>query len=183
MSAKPVRIAAGTSNPAKLQAIRRAAEDVLGDVTVEPVDVDPGVPNQPWGDEQTAYGAVMRARNALAATPGATYGIGVESGLADGPGDRVYVVSWAAAIDRSGAVGYGASERFPVPAGLEPELRGGAELGPLLDNLLGSPGLARQEGVVSLITEGRRQRADILTVAVLHSLIALLKGWDPNSSA
>ncbi len=183
MSVTRVHIAAGTSNPAKLEAIRRAAEEILGDVPVESVEVDPDVPVQPWGDEETAHGALMRARNALAASPDATFGVGVESGLTDGPGDRIYVLSWAAAIDRSGAVGYGASERFPVPAGLEAELRCGAELGPLLDRLLDNPGLARREGVVSVITEGRRQRADILTVAVLHSLIALLKGWEPSSLA
>ena len=179
MSVTLVRIAAGTRNPAKLEAIRRAARDVLGDVLVEPVDVDPGVPAQPWGDEQTARGALARAERALETKPAATYGIGVESGLADGPGGRVYVVSWAAAVDRIGSAGYGASERFPVPTRFETALRGGAELGPLLDRLLDTPGLSRREGIVSVITVGRRQRADILTFAVLHSLIALLEPWIP----
>lgn len=176
MNSRTTRIGAGTANPAKLEAIRAAASSLLGDALVDSLDVDSGVPDQPWGDEQTAQGALARAQAALAGL-NADYGIGVESGVVDGPGGHVYVVSWAAAVDRSGMAGYGASERFPVPAGLEAELRGGAELGPLLDNLFGQPGLARREGAVSVFTEGRRDRAQILSIAVLHSLIALLEPW------
>ena len=175
MNETPMHIAAGTTNPAKLEAIRRAAQDLLGDVLLEPLEVNAGVPDQPWGDEQTARGALARAQRALETCPAATYGIGVESGLADGPGGRIYVISWAAAVDQSGAVGYGASERFAVPARFEIDLRTGAELGPLLDRLIGQPGLARREGVVSVITERRRNRSDILTIAVLHSLLSLVK--------
>ena len=86
MSVTRVHIAAGTANPAKLEAIRRAAEEILGDVPVESVEVDPDVPVQPWGDEETAHGALMRARNALAASPDATFAVGVESGLTDWTG-------------------------------------------------------------------------------------------------
>jgi inosine/xanthosine triphosphatase len=175
----PVSIAAGTTNPAKLRAIERAARDLLGSVTIEPVEVDSGVPDQPWGDEQTARGALTRAQQARERLD-ADYGIGVESGLVEGPGGRVYVVSWSAAIDRDGKVGFGASERFPVPNGLESRLRQGSELGPLLDELLGQPGLARREGAVSIFTQGRRDRTEILSIAVLHALVDLLQPWRPS---
>jgi len=175
MSIPPIRVAAGTTNPAKIEAIRRAAQDLLGAVLIEPVEVDPNVPDQPWGDDETARGALARAQRALETCPAATYGIGVESGLADGPGGRIYVISWSAAVDRTDGVGYGASERFAVPARFEFDLRTGVELGPLLDRLLGQPGLARREGVVSVITEGRRNRSEILAIAVLHSLLSLVK--------
>lgn len=179
MTGEPVRIAAGTTNPAKLKAINSAAISVLREVLVDSLEVDSGVPAQPWGDDQTAWGALCRARGAIADL-GAGYGIGIESGLVDGPGGRVYVVSWAAAVDRSGRAGYGASERFPVPASLQDRLRQGAELGPLLDELLGQSGLAGREGAVSIFTAGRRDRADVLSIAVLHALIALLEPWRPS---
>ncbi len=178
MIGEPVRIGAGTTNLAKLEAIRVAATDLFGEVAIESLDVDPLVPLQPWGDDQTALGAVSRARGAINKF-GSDYGIGIESGLVDGPAGRVFVVSWAAAVDRSGNAGYGASERFSVPAGLEPALRQGAELGPLLDDLLGRPGLASHEGAVSVFTLGRRNRAEILSIAVLHALVALLEPWQP----
>ena len=174
----PVRIAAGTTNPAKLEAIGSASTSVFNEARVDSLEVDSGVPAQPWGDDQTARGALCRARGAIAGL-GADYGVGIESGLVDGPGGRVYVVSWAAAVDPSGRAGYGASERFPVPASLQDRLRHGAELGPLLDELLGRPGLARREGAVSIFTSGRRHRAEVLSIAVLHALIALLEPWKP----
>lgn len=174
-----VRIAAGTTNPAKLAAIERAARGVLGDILVEEVDVDPHVPDQPWGDEETALGALNRARDALNGRT-ANYGVGVESGLATGPGGRIYVISWAAAVDSAGNVGYGASERFPVPRSLDAALTNGAELGPLIDEILGRPGLARRQGAISAITQGRRDRTEILSIAALHALIALLEPWRPS---
>ncbi len=178
MIIKPVRIGAGTTNPAKLEAIKVAATDLFGEVTIESLDVDPIVPLQPWGDDQTALGALNRARASLHGLD-ADYGIGIESGLVDGPGDHVFVVSWAVAVDRSDNAGYGASERFSVPVSLEPALRQGAELGPLLDDLLEQPGLARHDGAVSIFTLGRRNRAEILSIAVLHALVALLEPWKP----
>ncbi len=179
MTNRPVSIAAGTTNPAKLDAIRQAAAALFGDVRVEPVAVDAGVPDQPWGDEQTADGAITRARQALVVVP-ADYGLGVESGLVDGPGGRIYVVSWASAVDTFGAVGFGGSERFPVPVQIEPQLRSGAELGPLLDEVTGQTGLALREGAVSIFTGGRRTRSQILAVAILHALLALREPWRPT---
>lgn len=179
MIQRTARIAAGTTNPAKLVAIERAARDVLGNIVLEEVDVDSRVPDQPWGDEETALGAFNRASSALSESA-ADFGIGVESGLAHGPDRRVFVVSWAAAVDSAGNVGYGASERFPVPQSLEAALTDGAELGPLIDEILGRPGLARRKGVVSVITQGRRDRTEILSIAVLHAVIALLEPWQPS---
>lgn len=176
MTGRPVRLAAGTTNPVKLDAIRQATSDALGEVDVLAVPVASDVPDQPWGDDQTASGALARASAAIR-TSDAEYGVGLESGLVEGPGERVYVVSWAAVIDRSGRVGFGGSERFALPGDLEPRLRAGEELGPLLDDAFGRPGLARQAGAVGIFTSGRRTRADILAVAVLHALIALLEPW------
>ncbi len=141
-----------------------------------PVSVDSGVPEQPWGDEQTVRGALVRARAALASVD-ARYGIGLESGLVDGPCGRIYVVSWAAAVDRNGAVGCGGSERFPVPVELEASLRAGAELGRLIDVMTGQPGLGTRDGAVSIFTGGLRTRSQILAVAVLHALTTLLEPW------
>jgi inosine/xanthosine triphosphatase len=176
MSSESMRIAVGTTNPAKLAAVRQAAGELFGEVEVLSVLVDSGVPDQPWGDDQTAAGALARASAAIVQTE-ADLGVGIESGLAEGPGKRLYVVSWAAAVDRTGRLGFGASERFAVPVEFEVRLRGGEELGPALDDVFGRPGLARDAGAVSIFTGGRRQRLDILSVAVLHALAALIEPW------
>ena len=97
--------------------------------------------------------------------------------MVEGPGSRLYAVSWAAAVDRDGRYGLGGSERFALPAELAARRRGGAELGPLLDELTGRQGLSRREGMVGVLTRGRRDRAGILEPAVLHAFIALLERW------
>lgn len=176
-SSSPVHIAVGSTNATKLRAVEIAAARFFGRVVVEGVEVPSGVPGQPWGDDETAQGALNRAERARAVGD-ADFGVGIEAGVAEGPFERLYVVHWAVAVDRSGAFGAGSGERFLLPAEIAADLHKGGELGPLLDRLVGVPGLARREGTVSLLTGGRRSRTEILVVAVLHAFAALLRPWD-----
>lgn len=169
-------LAAGTTNPAKLAAIERVAHDIFGSAQVVPVALDLATPAQPWGDTETAHGALARAEAALAQTD-AVYGIGIESGLADGPDERIYVISWAAVVDRTGKRGLGSSERFALPTELNAALRAGAELGPLLDAHFGLVNLSQHQGAVGLFSAGRRTRTDLLELAVSHAFLALLEPW------
>lgn len=173
---EPVTIAGGSVNPAKHAAVERAVAAYFLRATVEAVDVPSGVPAQPLGDEETARGALRRAAQARL-TLDADLGLGIESGVVEGPGGKLYVVAWAAAIDRVGVRAFGGSERFPLPAEVAQRVRAGEELGPVIDDLLGSPGTARHAGAISLLTAGRRDRTDMLTIAALHALAALLEVW------
>ncbi len=175
---KRIEIAVGSSNPSKVGAVEMAAEAYLPNVVVLPADVESGVPDQPWGDEQTAAGAEMRARAAIQAL-GTEIGIGVESGVAEGPNGRLLAVSWAAAIDQHGRLGIGASERFPLPAQVAERLRNGnEELGEVIDELLpNTAGRARLVGAVNVVTGSRRDRLDLLTIAVIHALADMIEPW------
>lgn len=175
-----VRITVGSSNPTKVRAVEIAAASFFDRVVVECVEVPSGVPGQPWGDDETAQGALHRAERARTALD-ADIGVGIESGVDEGPFERLYVVSWAVAVERRGAFGAGGSERFPLPADVAAALHRGDELGPHLDRLVGIPGISRREGAVSLITGGRRNRTEILVVAVLHAFAALLQPWATHS--
>ncbi|HET9015571.1 MAG TPA: inosine/xanthosine triphosphatase [Thermomicrobiaceae bacterium] len=172
------RVALGSLNPAKRAAVERAVDSLLPGAAVAAVEVPSGVPAQPRGDEETARGARERADRARAALD-ADYGVGVESGVTAGPGGALYVVAWAAAVDRAGRVAYGGSERFPLPAPVAAALGtgSGVELGAVIDDLVGEPGLARREGGISVLTGGRRERPAMLEIACLHALAALLEVW------
>ena len=75
-----VYVAVGSTNPVKIGATRTVLERLRPHIRIEGVRVASGVPDQPWGDEQTIAGA--RARGA---------GLGqVTSGLAHDP-DRGFV--------------------------------------------------------------------------------------------
>lgn len=86
--ATSLTVAVGSRNPVKVTAVRssfeRAFPDTLIDVTMH--DVPSGVPDQPWGDEETRAGALNRATACHAAhtdecgTP-PDFAVGLEGGV------------------------------------------------------------------------------------------------------
>ena len=80
----PSRIAAvGTTNDAKLIAARRGLDQLplWRGVAITGVKVPSGVSDMPQDLDETMLGASNRACAALAATPEATIGVGLESGI------------------------------------------------------------------------------------------------------
>jgi len=156
-----MHVAIGSKNPVKLEATAR----VVPDAETTAVAVDSGVPEQPWGREETVEGARNRAEAALASTD-ADYGIGIEGGVAerDSPGG-VWLVMWAAVTDGT-TTHFGAGPSIRLPESVAQQLREGEELGPLLDDELGREDIATQEGAIGVYTDGRVGRTDALEDAV-----------------
>jgi inosine/xanthosine triphosphatase len=81
-------VALGSTSEHKVSASFAALRLLVGEARQEvtrellrPVEVDSGVPPQPFGLEETRRGALNRATAALNAVPEAKWGLGVESGL------------------------------------------------------------------------------------------------------
>ena len=64
MHTTPLSVAVGSANPVKLAAARAVLAWAAPGATVESVTVPSGVPDQPFGDEETITGARNRARAA-----------------------------------------------------------------------------------------------------------------------
>ncbi len=156
-----MHVAIGSENPVKVNAVER----VVPDAESVAVAVDSGVPEQPWGREETVRGAGNRADAALAATD-ADYGVGIEGGVAERevPGG-VWLVMWAA-VTAGTDIHYGAGPSIRLPDPVAERLRDGEELGPVLDDELGREELGRQEGAIGVYTAGRVGRTDALEDAV-----------------
>ena len=156
------RVVVGSGNPVK----RRAVLSAFPDATVELVSVPSGVAEQPRGHAETIAGAENRARNALAATPGADYGVGVEGGVARFDGaDGLFLIMWAATTDGD-RTGHGAGPSLRLPDDVAARVEAGTELGPVMDDALGEEGVARKGGAAGAFTGGRLPRADALADAV-----------------
>ncbi len=174
------RVAIGSTNPTKIEAVRRAVSEVWPEATVNGIDVDPGVRAMPLGEQEAICGALNRARFALAAL-NADVGVGLEgyaidiahgtaSGQTAGESISMFVSAWAAVVDAHGRVGLGAGGRFPLPDSVAVAVRRGHELGPLMDRLVDEQNTRQRRGAAGILSAGRVDRTEALRLAVVYAL-------------
>jgi len=162
------RAALGSTNPAKVAAVKTALARLAPTCAVLALDVPSGVGHQPFGDAATRGGALERARNAQAAS-GADIAFGLEGGV-ELDGERVWLLSWVAAVDPAGREGYASGLRMLLPPSLAPALRAGAELGTLIDELFAVRDSKSTSGAIGLLTDGAVSRTDAFADLVAMSL-------------
>jgi inosine/xanthosine triphosphatase len=159
------RVAVGSTNPVKVQATERVLADQV-DAAVTGVGVDSGVAEQPRGRGETVTGAENRAARALEAEPAAAYGVGIEGGVApldDRPGR--YLIMWAAVSDGE-RVERGGGPVLRLPDDIAGRVRGGEELGPVLDDVLDTAGISERAGAAGVLTGHAVDRESALAHAV-----------------
>ena len=160
--------AIGSTNPAKVRAVRDALANLAPGCVVVPIDVSSGVGHQPFGDAATRGGALERARKALSAS-GADIAFGLEGGV-ELEVERVWLLSWVAAIDPEGREGYASGLRMLLPPSLAAGLCDGVELGTLIDDLFGVTDSKTASGAIGLLTDGAVSRTDAFADLVAMSL-------------
>jgi len=176
-------IAVGSTNPAKTTAAQSICEQAFPGSKVVGVDVPSGVPEQPIGPNETSTGARNRARAALAAVPGARMGMGLEGGV-DRDGS---LISCVAVVETGGRENLAWGVRFPLPPVVVARVLGGAELGPVVDELTGHNESKKQLGAVGLLTNGIFTRTEMMQGPLACALMpflhpALYPGWNRTQS-
>lgn len=157
-----MHVAVGSGNPVKRDAVQRA----LPDATVDAVSVDSGVSEQPWGDDETIEGARTRAQRAF--DDDHDLGVGLEGGVAERD-DSLFLVMWAAATD-GGRTEIAAGPRLRLPSNVVDRLHDGDELGPVMDDLLDTSGVAENQGAAGVLTDGMTDRTEALRTAASGAL-------------
>ncbi len=168
--------AVASSNPVKLEAVRRGAAQLFGHVTVISVDGDSTVSAQPFGDDETRRGAIARATGALRSHPQADYGIGLEGGVLDAP-DGLYCIAWCAVISAAGELGLASAGNFLLPPKVAALVRQGVELGHADDIVFGRQDSKQKDGAIGALSGGRVTRADYYAPMVTR---ALLRFFNPD---
>jgi inosine/xanthosine triphosphatase len=155
----PFRSAAvGSTNPAKVEAVRRSLARLAPKCVLEVVAVPSGVAAMPIGEAATREGALARARAAVEQTA-ADVGFGLEGGaILDG--DRAWLTAHVVAVTRDGRVGEAAWGRMLLPRVAAKRMRAGEELGDVIDDLFSAKESKRQTGAIGLLTEGTVSRTD-----------------------
>ncbi|ARS90292.1 inosine/xanthosine triphosphatase [Natrarchaeobaculum aegyptiacum] len=158
-----MNVAVGSTNPVKVAAVERTLSRY--EPTVTAVGVDSGVPEQPRSIDETVAGAENRAVRAFEATD-ADYGVGLEGGVAELDGvPGLSLVMWAAVTDGP-RLECGGGPTLRLPDTVAERLEAGGELGPVMDDLLETEGVATSEGAAGVLTDGLTDRTRALGEAV-----------------
>ena len=167
------RVAVGSTNPVKIGAARTVAMRLDASADVTGVAVASGVPDQPWGDDETIRGARTRALAAREALD-ADIGIGLEGGVVAGTDGTVRTCAWAVAVSRDGREGVGGSLAMQLPTRVAALVRDGMELGHAMDAVTGTHNVKQGLGAVGILTRGLVTRQQAYETLVAYALAPLI---------
>ena len=167
------RVAVGSTNPVKVGAARAVMARLAPDIEVSGVSVPSGVPDQPWGDDETIRGALARARAARDLLD-ADIGIGIEGGVVAAEDGSVRSCAWVAAASRDGRQGIGGSLALTLPDDVASLVRDGMELGHAMDAVSGTHNVKQGVGAVGVLTHGLVTRQQAYEVLVAYALVPLM---------
>ena len=165
------KIAVGSLNPVKINAVRRAFRLLCNPIVVG-VSVLSGVSPQPIGLEEILYGALNRAMKARKAK-NADYGVGIEAGVITTSVEPIELQA-AVIVDREDGVTLGFSQAFPLPHNWLRELIERVELERVVERVLSRKGIGEKLGLIGYLTQGLVTRTDLSYNAVLMALIPRL---------
>jgi len=169
----PQLIAIGSTNPAKVEAVRAVVLTVWPEATLQPIAVDSGVRAMPMSDQEGIRGAEQRASRARSQLD-ADLGIGLEGAVQDTL-QGMYITNWVAIIDRNGKKSLASGGRLPLPECIARELRAGAELGPIIDRYTGQTNSKHHLGAAGFLTRGLVPRQMAFQIAVAFALAPFLR--------
>ena len=161
-------VVSATTNPAKIQAILRAFEEIFGEGSchIDAVGVESGVPEQPFGSEETRAGARNRVANAKAAAPDDDFWVAIEAGIDEGA-----TFSWVVIESREQrGEARSATLPLPLPEVILEKVRAGEALGPVMSHYTGIDEIGRKEGAIGVFTAGKLTRSSVYHQAVILAL-------------
>ena len=148
-----MKIAVGSQNPVKIEAVRLAFEELWPEErwVVEGVNVSSGVSDQPMSDEESIQGARNRAERSIKELH-ADYGVGLEGGLHQ-IGELYFDCGWVAVVDRQGIEGIGSTAKIPTPPRMVEMIKKGMEIGVVNDLIFGTQNSKQGDGHFGLMTK------------------------------
>jgi inosine/xanthosine triphosphatase len=170
-----VEVLVGSKNEVKVGAVRQAFEGVLpnNDWTVEGMEVNSGVSEQPLDEQETVIGARNRA-NALKEQAKADYYVGIEGGLIHSAGQWMEC-GWVVILDNKNNEGIAASAKMMIPEKVYEFLRTGEHtLNDVCEKYFEVKDAGKKMGYFGIMTNGvvDRERAYIDAVAFALSRFA-----------
>lgn len=165
-----MKVVVGSKNPVKINAVKNVLDEIYDKVNVIGVNVDSGVPHQPFGKDETIQGAINRAKNAY--SDDFDLSVGIESGLMEIENSITgYIdLQWCAIFDGE-KITLGVSSGFEYPPLVIKEVLKGVEVGDVMDKVTGVDNLGQKAGAVSYLSKGMLDRTENTEQCVLTAMI------------
>lgn len=90
-------------------------------------------------------------------------GIGMEGGVFEEKDGELWNTVWTCVVDPSGKAVFANGERFHLPESLSRLIRAGKEMGPAMDELIGTTNIKHQGGMIGAITLNFIDRTEMYT--------------------
>lgn len=159
-------ISVGSMNPVKVEAVRSIMEKIYGSVRITSVDVDSGVPEQPFGDE-VRLGAVNRAKNALGKHE---MSVGIEAGVFETE-DGLFDIQYCAVYDNQDVLTIGTGPGFRYPDGITESVREGKTVSEAISELYGKDDIGKKGGAIGMLTDGLLDRKELTEQSVIAAMV------------
>jgi inosine/xanthosine triphosphatase len=168
-----MKVIVGSMNPVKLNATKNILKNIYNNLDVSTVNVDSGIPDQPFGLNETIKGAINRAKSAY--SDEYDLSVGIESGLMETPNSLTgYIdLQWCAIFDGD-IVTLGVSSGFEYPPEVVKEVLNGVEVGDVMDKITGIEELGQKKGAVSYLSRDMLNRTENTEQCVLTAMIPRL---------
>ena len=171
---RPVRVAVGSTNKVKVDAVRNIFTQAFGLVEVVSVDADRNAGKQPL-EEKTIEGAVERAKGAIASA-GSEFGVGIEAGLFYNRTLKKYLdIQYCAIIDSSGKMTIGHGPGFEYPPEVVRSVLEGGTVGDTMSKITEIEEIGHKMGSIGFLSDGLIDRTSLTEIAVLMALIPRIR--------
>jgi len=170
-----MKVAVGSKNPVKINAVRQAFESVWPDKSWEfkGIEVNSGIPDQPMSDLESIKGATNRAKRAIAKLK-ADYGVGLEGGLQE-IGEHWFDCGWMVVVDKKGVTGIGSTAKILTPERFMKLINQGMELGHVNDKIFGKENSKQGTGHFGLMTDNHITREHGYRDGMIMALVRFIK--------
>lgn len=164
-----IKIAVGSQNPIKIEAVKSAFGKVFGECEIVEVSVSSGVSDMPLSFEEMVEGAKNRAKKAREKLS-ADFGVGLEGGFEDEI-IGTFLTGFVAIVDKNGIWGYGQGSGLLIPKKIVDKVRKeGKELGDVIDEIRGLKNTKQHEGCIGFFTNNLIPRKKAFERTVIYAL-------------
>lgn len=171
---RPLKVAVGSTNKVKVDAVRNVFTQAFGLVDVVSVEPEPGFERQPM-DGRVLEGAVLRATGAVERAE-ADFGVGIEAGLVrDQFTGKLTDVQYCAIVDSSGQMTVGHGPGFEYPPKVTRAVLDGGSVGETMSAITGIEDIGRKDGSIGFLSDGLIDRTSLSEIAVLMALIPRIR--------